>query len=317
MSSIIISLFLVFLGLTLGFAIKKMAPRDYTSTRKKIQVLCIVFIAPLTIVSSVWVAPWQHWEMFSLPFICLFTLLLGGLIAFILAKPLGLDREQRAVFSVTGGFSNLGSLGGLICFMLIGEAGYALVPFYTLFEKLLYFMIGFPLAKSVSIHRTDDDTLTNRLKKVFVDPFVVVTLCSILLGIVLNITLERPPVFGSINRIIIPVNSFIIMISIGLAMEFGPMRNYLKPAFSIWAVKMLLMPVFALGLGMLLGLGNVAGGLPLRVILILGSMPVGFTALVPPTIYDLDLNLANTCWFVTTMGLAVSIPLLSIILPLL
>jgi predicted permease len=50
------------------------------------------------------------------------------------------------------------------------------------------------------------------------------------------------------------------------------------------------------------------GGLPLKVVIILSAMPVAFNALIPPSIYELDLDLANSCWFFTT-------PLLIVVLP--
>lgn len=39
-------------------------------------------------------------------------------------------------------------------------------------------------------------------------------------------------------------------------------------------------------------------------------MPIGFTALVPPTIYDLNLDLANTNWLAITAMLILYIPIL-------
>jgi hypothetical protein len=42
-------------------------------------------------------------------------------------------------------------------------------------------------------------------------------------------------------------------------------------------------------------------------------MPVAFNALIPPSIYDLDLDLANSCWFFTTSLLVVVLPLLFLI----
>jgi len=55
-------------------------------------------------------------------------------------------------------------------------------------------------------------------------------------------------------------------------------------------------PVLVVSLGFLCGLDRIGNGLPLKVVLILTSMPVGFIAMVPPTIYDLDTDLANACW---------------------
>ncbi|MDC7220732.1 MAG: hypothetical protein PQJ59_12430 [Spirochaetales bacterium] len=316
MFSLIKSLLLIFSGLTLGYLVQYFRPADYRKVRRRIQFVCLIFLSPLAVIGSVWVAPWRHWEIMSLPFIGLSCLVLGAFCALFLARFMGFDREQRTVYFICGGFSNLGSLGGLTCFMILGEAGYALGPFYSLFERIWYYMVGFPMARRVSPRwqeEAEDDSRWQRLKTIFWDPFILVTLGSTFLGIILNLTVERPVFWADINRFIIPVNSFFLMISIGLAMKFGPMRNYLKPALAIWGIKSLVMPTFNFAAGTLLGLGHVAGGLPLKVVVLLGAMPVAFNALVPPTQYDLDLDLANTCWFLTTMGLAVVIPVLTLL----
>lgn len=49
--------------------------------------------------------------------------------------------------------------------------------------------------------------------------------------------------------------------------------------------------------------------MPLKVIGIPSSVPVGFIALVPPSLYKLDVDLANSAWLITTALLAVVIPL--------
>ena len=58
------------------------------------------------------------------------------------------------------------------------------------------------------------------------------------------------------------------------------------------------------------------GGLPLKVVTILSAMPVAMNALIPPSLFRLDLDLANACWVFTTMELVVILPVLVIILPL-
>ena len=59
-----------------------------------------------------------------------------------------------------------------------------------------------------------------------------------------------------------------------------------------------------------IGYGAIDNGLPLKVVIILASMPVAFNALIPPSIYDLDLDLANACWFFTTACLIAVLPVL-------
>ena len=79
-------------------------------------------------------------------------------------------------------------------------------------------------------------------------------------------------------------------------------------------IKFVLVPVCASSLAWALGFGDIDGGLPLKVVIILSAMPVAFNALIPPSIYDLDLDLANSCWFVTTALLAVVLPLVIVVL---
>ena len=61
-------------------------------------------------------------------------------------------------------------------------------------------------------------------------------------------------------------------------------------------------------------LGSVDGDLPLKVAVFFASMPVAFTTIVPLTLYGLDVDLANTNWFVTTTLLLVVVPVLSLVL---
>ena len=39
------------------------------------------------------------------------------------------------------------------------------------------------------------------------------------------------------------------------------------------------------------------------------------TALVPPTLFHLDVDLANACWIFSTLGLVAVLPLLMLLLP--
>jgi len=180
---------------------------------------------------------------------------------------------------------------------------------YRLFEAIIYYTIWFPIAKSFSPH-VQQEAKTGKLLKIIADPFVLVAIASLLIGIILNTSgIPRPAFYSSLNTIAVPLSSMILLISIGMAMKFGKIKAYIKPAVIISGIKFLLVPFVATGTAFLLGLGNIDDGLPLKVILILASMPVGFSALVPPSIYDLDLDLANAGWMVTTAFLVVVLPL--------
>jgi hypothetical protein len=73
-------------------------------------------------------------------------------------------------------------------------------------------------------------------------------------------------------------------------------------------------PIFGCTLAYLFNLHLIGDGLVFKVVLILTSMPVAFTALVAASIYDLDLDMANSCWLVSTLALIVVLPWLYFLL---
>ena len=77
-------------------------------------------------------------------------------------------------------------------------------------------------------------------------------------------------------------------------------------------LSLLLVPLAALA-----GLGSIDGGLPLRVVTVLSCMPVAMTALVPPALFGLDVDMANALWIFSTLALVVILPVLYFVLPLL
>ena len=93
-------------------------------------------------------------------------------------------------------------------------------------------------------------------------------------------------------------------------MKFSKIKAYLRPCLAVGTIKFFLVPLFITALALWLGYGDIDGGLPLKVVVILSSMPVAFNALIPPSLYDLDLDLANACWFFTTACLLWVLPLL-------
>jgi len=110
------------------------------------------------------------------------------------------------------------------------------------------------------------------------------------------------------------LGTIMLLASIGLALRFRRVRDYVRESVSVAAIKFLIVPACATSAAHLIGFGNLDGGLPLKVVMVLSAMPVAFNALIPPSIYDLDLDLANSCWFVTTASLVLVLPLLLLIL---
>lgn len=320
MSKLIFSFAIILFGLALGYGIQILVNRNairlpipLDRLRKLLQRTALLFVNPVAIVGALWVVNIENIRLAALPFNGLFSILAGGVLALGTAKLLQLEPRKTGAMYGCGSFTNIGSIGALVCFIFLGEQGFALVPIYKIFEELSYYAIGFPIAKYYSPSKKSEKTM-ERIKSLGKDPFILVALSSIVLGGLLNRAgVQRPEFFRTVVSTFVPLGTVLLLTSIGLALKLRRVRDYLKECISVSIIKFVLVPVFASSLAYLIGFGNIEEGLPLKVVIILSSMPVAFNALIPPSIYDLDLDLANSCWFFTTSLLVVVLPLLFLI----
>ncbi len=322
MQKLLFSLSIISIGLVVGYIIQKLvlkgiikADVSLAKQRKILQKIALLALNPIATVGAIWILSFDNVRIFFMPFIGLFAILLGGFTSLLIGKILKLEPKQAGSFFSCGGMFNIGSIGALVVYIFLGESAFALVPMYQLFEPIIYYTVWFPIAKSFSPDLQEVESRSQKLLKIISDPFVLVSLASILIGILLNLmNVARPTFYSKLNSIVIPTASLLLLISIGMAMKFSRIKAFMKPSIIIALIKFLMIPVVATGLAYILGFGKMDDGLPLKVILILTSMPVGFTALVPPSIYNLDIDLANASWMLTTALLVVVIPLQMLII---
>jgi len=315
-SKFLFSFGVIAFGLSLGYVIQVAAsrgvfrlPMPIDELRKLLQKAALLFVNPVTVVGAIWIVDIQAVSLAALPFLGAGAILLGGAFALGASKAMGLESRQTGAFYACGSFTNIGSIGALICFMFLGESGFALVPIYKLFEEVTYYGVGFPVARYYSGSSGSGENAWQRVKRLFKDPFILVALTAIVLGGLLNASgLERPAFFHTVNTLFIPAGTTLLLVSIGLAMKFKRVKRYLRECLAVSAIKFALVPLSMFCAASLIGFGEIDGGLPLKVVIILSAMPVAFNALIPPSIYDLDLDLANSCWFFTTTALVVVLP---------
>jgi len=324
MDKFIYSFSIIFFGLLSGYCVQILVqrgrlclPLPIDDLRKLLQKIALLFVNPVAIVGAIWVVSIRDLRLVALPFNGLFALLCGGVLALLAARLLALEPRKTGAMFGCGSFTNIGSIGALICFVFLGETGFALVPIYKLFEELSYYSVGFPIAKYYS-GSGKDEQISQRLKGLARDPFIIVALSSIILGGILNVSgVMRPTVFKSIVAVCVPLGTILLLASIGMALKFHRVQDYIKECVAVSLIKFICVPVLSVSMAYLMGFGTIDNGLPLKVVVILSSMPVAFNALIPPSIYDLDLDLANSCWFFTTSLLVVVLPVLLLVVSLL
>lgn len=322
MLKLIISLGIIASGLSAGYLIQQLVnagkfhlPISLEQLRKTLQKCALLFVLPVTITGAIWVVHLESATIAALPLIGFGAIMLGGAAALLAAKWLKLPPYKAGAIYGCGSFTNIGAIGALICYLFLGEAGFALVPIYKIFEELTYYGIGFPIAKYHStVKETPQDTPWARIVGLTKDPFIIVALTSMFIGAALNFSdIPRPGLFKVVNAVFIPLGTGMLLVSIGLSMKFKRIKYYGKECLAVAVIKFAVVPVIIGTLAYCVGYGEIDNGLPLKVVIILSSMPVAFNALIPPSIYDLDLDLANACWFITTASLVWVLPILSAI----
>jgi predicted permease len=196
----------------------------------------------------------------------------------------------------------------LTSLVFFGEKGFALLALYKIFEELIYYGIGFPVAR---YYRSREENLQIRshLLALVKDPFFLVAGFSFLTGICLNLSgISRPPAYEVLISLFVPVGVFFLLLSIGLGLRFSTVQNHLVEGAAMFMIKFILLPSAAGAAAYLFGFHEIQDGLPMKIVLIASSMPVAFNAIVVTSIYDLDLQLANSCWIITTGSLVVVLP---------
>ncbi len=322
MARLFFTLVVIAAGLGLGYGLQRAAaagrialPMPIADLRRLLQKVGLLFFMAFSFMATLWIIRLDNLRVAWMPALGLSVLACGGALALLAARLLKLDRRQTGSFFACGSFSNIGSIGALAVYLFLGEAAFAYVPLYKLFEETAYYTIGFPITRFFSAAGGGGEpSVGGRLGKVLADPFVFAALVAMIVGGGLNLAgVERPALFGTLNAVCIPTGTFLLLTSIGLAMRFASAANHLRACAAIAAIKFMILPLFATLCATMLGFGVIDGGLPLKVVMILSAMPVAFTALIPPSLYDLDLDLSNACWLTSTLALAVVLPALYLI----
>lgn len=311
----------MFGSLTIGYAYQVSFRRARPEAEHKVprlaaavQRLVVTVISPLTLLNAFWVLSVSGGTMVLFPLVGALSHVVGGASAIAASRLLGLDRKSTGSMLTCGAFTNLGSIGGLVSFIFLGEAGYALAALFRMFEPVLYFLVGFPMAKTYAQEASDDNRLRLDLRAIVRDRLILLPILGIAAGVVLNSSgLIRPPAVGVANSYLILASTVGMLFAVGLNMRPAAARGYMCESAAIAGIKYVVLPATLTLVALLLGYGRLEGGLPLRVVITMSAMPVAFNSLVPPSLYGLNKDLANSAWLVSMALLVVVLPLLSLV----
>lgn len=322
MGTLFLTLALIVGSLMAGYALRRGVEAGFVVfsgslqvLRQRMQLLALFGCIPCAALLSLWGLPQPDARLLALPLLGVANWVVGGMLALGAAHLLHLNRAQTGSLFCCGTFTNIGALGGLICVLALGERTIALVALYRLCEDVYYFAVGLPVARSFGTAKAGGG---KPLYAVLAEPVFLWVLAALGTGFALRwAALPRPAWCGTLASGLVLLATMLFLMGIGMSLRLSHMKVYTRQCLAVACIKFALAPCCITALAWYLGLGAVEGGLPLQVVLVLSSMPVAMNALVPPSLYGLDLDLANTCWLTSTAALVLVLPVVLWLLPLL
>ena len=303
----------IYLPLVPGYLSRKLGLLD-PAVSKRVQAANLLTLESLIVLVGAW-----HLDI-SEPGRALLVPVIGALVSLGLlgvgcaaAKLLGAQGRRRGAYLACSMMSNIGlSLGGFLCYMFHGMAGQSLSVAYTSHFLPVCFVIGMFLAsyyaggRGGSVGRTIANAVRN--------PLLFVPMGALVAGIALNAGGVRMPGWvapanGVALMVMVAVHSF----AIGMTLRLGRLGGYWREIVALAVTKFALGPVLGAAVVVLLGQWGAFGGVLWRVVVIEAAMPVAIFATILANLFDLDRDLANSCWVATTLACAALIPILYVV----
>ncbi len=227
---------------------------------------------------------------FSISFICI-------IIAIVYSRIRHYTKVKTWTIIILLALMNTAFIGYPIVLGVFGNEGFVRAIFFDMAMAIMLVFFGMTLSSLFGGDR----------KEVLVNGLKFVPLWALLFGIIFNL-FNIPMGYILENSLTYLGNSTIplIMLSMGLTINFADFKSYLSDTIFVFVVRLLLAPVLLYAILSYFGVS----GLIMNVSVIESAMPTAMNALVLAITYDLDVELVSSVVFVTTILSVVTLPLI-------
>lgn len=226
----------------------------------------------------------------------LITSLIVGVLTYLLLNFLGWDRKKIWSLVIVVVLGNTGFLGYPITQGIFGNEGMIRAVFCDISTSIIFVVLSFILILIF------DGEIKVAIRKIL----TFVPLWSIILGIIFNIfSIPITSVGSTVVTYLAGATIPLIMISLGLSLNFDGLRNHFKEAGLASFIKLIIYPLIALGV---LSLLNITG-FERTIGFVEAAMSSAMLGLVLAITYKLDWELTSDCIFTSTVFSLVTIPI--------
>jgi malate permease and related proteins len=227
--------------------------------------------------------------------------LISGIIAYLFTYYRGYTSKTRWGVVVTSTLSNSGFLGYPVTLGVFGTEGLVRAVFCDVGNTMLFIAFGvFFLILYGGSYR-------DIIKRSVLFPPLLAVICGVLANL-LHISLV--PVITSTLNYLSGAAIPLIMLSLGLSLEFKGIKEYFDAASFVSVLKLIISPLIAMVLVGLVGLS----GLDRTVTIVEAGMPSAMLSMVLAINYQLDVKATAACIFMSTALSIISITVLILLI---
>lgn len=239
-------------------------------------------------------------HLLLIPAVCILTGFISGAMAFTWTRYRGMDSRTAWSLVIPAAMMNSGFLGYPVTLGIFGSEGLVRAIFYDTGTTILFTLLGLSLAISSGAPR----------KTVLRRTILFPPLWAFLLGITFNLLGIHLGLGGTVLGYLSGAAVPLIMISLGLTINFRFFRDSITDAAAVSSIRLVLSPLIAA----LLACALAFRGIEMSVIILEASMPSAMLAAVLAIENELDVGLTSACIFMSTSLALVSIPLWTMVL---
>ncbi len=237
----------------------------------------------------------------TITFTIIIISLISGIIAYVFTYLRGYSSKTRWSVVVTSTLSNSGFLGYPVTLGVFGTEGLVRAVFCDVGNTMLFIAFG------VFFLILYGGSYKDIIKRSILFPPLLAVICGVLANL---IHLPLGPVITSTLNYLSGAAIPLIMLSLGLSLEFNGIKEYFDAASFVSVLKLIISPLIAIVLVGLMGLS----GLDRTVTIVEAGMPSAMLSLVLAITYDLDVKVATACIFLSTALSMISITVLILLL---
>jgi len=264
----------------------------------------IVYVALPALVFRVARQTALSWELLRVAGIAWIVGLSGFALAWWLSRTLRLPKRTAAAFILVTALGNTGYIGYPVTTMLLGANSLPQAVFYDVFGTVgLLFTVGIAMAGRMGKHEGP----VRMAKELLTAPALVALLAGLasrLLPVSATVSTAVMDWLGVLATMTLPL----VMISLGLTLSPAGFRGRWSAIAASGAVKLLVLPLVAVGAASALG---DPGGV--RLVMLQAGMPSMMLTLVISERFGLDTEFAASAILATTVACIATVPLMQLL----